>query len=715
MRDISLETVIVALTYIDAYDRDTWLKVGNALKTEFGTSGFDVFDNWSQTTDNYDAKAIKSVWRSLTIGKVNIGTVIFLAKQRGFDIHHHESKPIDPQEQAARQAKREQQECESIAHEQAEKKASAELLPQIEQVANTALSTPFTHDKGISTTQTLSIHSNELHAFKHPFNTYNGKPESIGYALKGLVTLVPYRDLKTGELIKLQGISGIKATTGKEAGKYIKRFIGKGDGYYWRGDILKQDTPKVIVEGFSDAQTIHEYTEQHHASLAAGNDSALMKAALALRALCPSAVIIVFGDNDANNKGQRLAEAAALAVNGICLLPPSQYKDANEWVLTEGAEGLNKMIDEAIEKTVTERSRSEKAVPPSQDGTAPLDSDLTGESIADGLQGGEKKPPKPMLRVVTIGQLVGMELPPRENLLAPWLPMQGLAMVYAPRGIGKTFFALNVAYAVASGGEFLCWQAPQAQTVLYIDGEMPVNSMQERLGSIITMHQAEANEDALRIMTPDLQQDIFMPDLATIEGQQAIEPFLEGVKLIVIDNISTLCRSGRENESEGWITVQEWALRQRSAGRSVLFVHHAGKGGNQRGTSKREDVLDTVINLKRPIDYNPSEGASFEVHFEKTRGFSGEDAEPLSCRLGYDQHNNPAWLYSRLEDSTFDKVVTLINEGLTQAEIASELDINKSNVSRHVKKARLQGLIQEPKTKSKSVNSANYSRARDGE
>ena len=272
-----------------------------------------------------------------------------------------------------------------------------------------------------------------------------------------------------------------------------------------------------------------------------------------------------------------------------------------------------------------------------------------------------------------------------------------------------------MAYAVASGGEFLCWQAPQAQTVLYIDGEMPVISMQERLGSIITMHQAEANEDALRIITPDLQDGNPMPDLATIEGQQAIESFLDGVSLIVIDNISTLCRSGRENESEGWITVQEWALRQRSVGRSVLFVHHAGKGGNQRGTSKREDVLDTVINLKRPIDYNPSEGASFEVHFEKTRGFSGEDAEPLSCRLGYDQHNNPAWLYSRLEDSTFDKVVTLINEGLSQAEIASELDIHKSSVSKHLKKARLQGLIQEPKTKSKPVNSANYSRMKDGE
>jgi phage/plasmid primase-like uncharacterized protein len=172
-------------------------------------------------------------------------------------------------------------------------------------------------------------------------------------------------------LLSCKALAALKQPTGKEAGKYIKRFIGKGDGYYWRGDILKQDAPKVIIEGFSDAQTVYEYTHNRYASLAAGNDTALMKAALALRALCPSAVIIVFGDNDLSGKGQRLAKAAAIAINGICLLPPSQYKDANEWVLAEGAEGLNKMIDEAIEKTVTERT-----VPPS---VAPLNDDLASE------------------------------------------------------------------------------------------------------------------------------------------------------------------------------------------------------------------------------------------------------------------------------------------------------------------------------------------------
>ena len=42
-----------------------------------------------------------------------------------------------------------------------------------------------------------------------------------------------------------------------------------------------------------------------------------------------------------------------------------------------------------------------------------------------------------------------------------------------------------------------------------------------------------------------------------------------------------------------------WMLAQRAAARSVLLIHHAGKGGGQRGTSRKEDVLDTVISLSR--------------------------------------------------------------------------------------------------------------------
>src|SRR5262249_29732034 len=103
--------------------------------------------------------------------------------------------------------------------------------------------------------------------------------------------------------------------------------------------------------------------------------------------------------------------------------------------------------------------------------------------------------------------------------------------------------------------------------------------------------------------------------------------------LIIVDNLSTLCRGLRENEADSWGPVQEWALRLRAAGKSVLFIHHAGKGGAQRGTSRKEDVLDTVISLRRPLDYDASQGARFEVHFTKSRGFFGDEASPFEAWL----------------------------------------------------------------------------------
>ena len=115
-----------------------------------------------------------------------------------------------------------------------------------------------------------------------------------------------------------------------------------------------------------------------------------------------------------------------------------------------------------------------------------------------------------------------------------------------------------------------------------------------------------------------------MPDLSTLEGQTAVNAMLTPeTALIVVDNISCLCRSGRENEAESWLPVQGWALRQRAAGRAVLFIHHSGKNGEQRGASKREDILDTVIKLKRPVDYEPSQGAVFELIFRKGAASQG--------------------------------------------------------------------------------------------
>ncbi|WP_339050223.1 AAA family ATPase [Rickettsiella endosymbiont of Xylota segnis] len=298
--------------------------------------------------------------------------------------------------------------------------------------------------------------------------------------------------------------------------------------------------------------------------------------------------------------------------------------------------------------------------------------------------------PENKLQLITLIDFLTLNIAQRELILSPWLPKQGLAMLYAKRGVGKTHVALNIAYTVASGGSFLGWKADKPCSVLYLDGEMPAATMQERLASIVISHEKEA-QAPFTILTPDIQNR-GMPDLSTLEGQQALEPFLKDVEFIVVDNISTLCRTGKENEAEGWILVQAWALRMRSEGRSVLFVHHAAKNGNARGTSKREDVLDTVIVLKHPNDYDPSEGASFEIHFEKARSFCGESAQPLLVKL-HTEYNKQVWELKTLEKSTFEKVIDLANQGFKQHEIVLDLGISKSKASRYFKKAKEEGCI----------------------
>ncbi|ODS23029.1 hypothetical protein AB835_11105 [Candidatus Endobugula sertula] len=264
-------------------------------------------------------------------------------------------------------------------------------------------------------------------------------------------------------------------------------------------------------------------------------------------------------------------------------------------------------------------------------------------------------------------------------------------MVYAPREVGKTFFALETAYVIATGQDFLGWKPPKPARVLYLNGEMPASDFQQRLKAI-ELTRGPVSDEMLRIMTPDLQQT-GMPDISRFDHQQQLSNIVNNTDLVVIDNISTLCRSGNENEADSWSSVQNFILTLRANGVSVLLIHHAGKGGNQRGTSKREDVLDTVIALKRPEDYKASEGARFEAHFEKARGFTGDDAEPFEVALMVEEDGCYHWEYNTLEETNYQKVIRLLKGGLSQKDISIELALNKSTISRYAKQAQQEGLL----------------------
>jgi putative DNA primase/helicase len=172
------------------------------------------------------------------------------------------------------------------------------------------------------------------------------------------------------------------------------------------------------------------------------------------------------------------------------------------------------------------------------------------------------------LQPVGIKEFLALEIPARGMLLSPVLPEKSLGMIYAPRGLGKSWLGLSIGVAVASGCSLLRWEAPSPRRVLVADGEMPLADLQTRLNSILAGLGADVPNDRLRILAAD-NSEVGI-NLGSIEGQQALEPHLDGVDLLILDNLSTPMTTGSEGASDSWLPMQNWLLRLRRKGIAVL-------------------------------------------------------------------------------------------------------------------------------------------------
>jgi putative DNA primase/helicase len=181
----------------------------------------------------------------------------------------------------------------------------------------------------------------------------------------------------------------------------------------------------------------------------------------------------------------------------------------------------------------------------------------------------------------------------------------------------------------------------------------------------------------LRIAAADTFRD-GLPNLNNPEAQQRYANIIRDADLVIVDNLSTLCPTIKENDADSWAPVVEWELSLRRQNKSVALLHHAGKGGSQRGSSRKEDVLDTVMSLRRPPDYSPAQGARFEVHFEKARGFWGPEAEPFEVRLVERE-----WTISPIKSGDDPETLKALHaQGLSVRDIADRTGVPRSTVHR---------------------------------
>lgn len=303
-------------------------------------------------------------------------------------------------------------------------------------------------------------------------------------------------------------------------------------------------------------------------------------------------------------------------------------------------------------------------------------------------------------KVYDLKSFMEIELQHPATLLDPIITEGSLSMLHAYRGIGKSFFAMSLALAVATGDKFLRWKAPKAAKVLYVDGEMSSFTLQERFTKLsgcplFAVKQADYTSNLL-LFAADMQPFATI-NIEKEEIQYAIEQMIvdNEIKLVILDNISSLTTID-ELDSTAWLPIQEWLISLRKKNIAVLLIHHSGKRGGQRGISKREDILDLVISLRDTINkpksnqkntsnqQNKSEdeeeddgfGGKCQVTFEKNRNLGGKNKlTNFGIQLLDMDDGSVSWV------DIYAVVKQLKEEGLSCRQIKELTGISKSRVS----------------------------------
>lgn len=315
------------------------------------------------------------------------------------------------------------------------------------------------------------------------------------------------------------------------------------------------------------------------------------------------------------------------------------------------------------------------------------------------LRAATEPPPLELSRaVLDFPALLNADIPERKSLL-PWLPEGGLGMVSAMRGLGKTFFGLSLANSLTSGERFMRWEVSTPTGVLYVDGEMALGEMRERLTKFV--YQNPAHPLVLlshQRFYQEFERDLYITDLETQEALFRLLDKMPAVRTIIFDNLSSLSTI-REDKSDDWRNcLLPFFIGCRRRNVAVLMVHHCGRSGDQRGTTAREDHLDVSIKLSKPTDHD-NQQAYFKVEFTKARNCFGDDVEPFTAKLVADKEGRLNWTVASIAQSNKDRLIALITEcgkeGISVTEAAKELDVSHALVSGFKAQLINEGVIQD--------------------
>ena len=133
--------------------------------------------------------------------------------------------------------------------------------------------------------------------------------------------------------------------------------------------------------------------------------------------------------------------------------------------------------------------------------------------------------------------------------------------------------------------------------------------------------------------------------------------------------------------------MNNWLLDLRRRKIAVVIVHHAGRSGEMRGTSKREDNVFWIIaldDMKKNAD--DKRGARFISHFTKPSRNTQEEVPAYEWHFVTEANGDVS--ISHKQAHTLDVFLQIVRDGVTEnKQIAAEMKVPDYVVSRFAKKA----------------------------
>ena len=199
---------------------------------------------------------------------------------------------------------------------------------------------------------------------------------------------------------------------------------------------------------------------------------------------------------------------------------------------------------------------------------------------------------------VSFADELGSEFDPPDELIEGLLEIGCLSVLYGDSNSGKTFAAISMACAVASGTDWLGTKRTERSAVVYLATEGP-RSVERRL---------QAHQNHFGVLVPDFAIvrdpiNLFRDDSDVTAVASFVREFEaeRGVKvgLIVCDTLARMSVGAKENTDDMGVVMQRLDRLKDECGSHVLVIHHSGKNAanGARGWSGIRAAIDTEIEV----------------------------------------------------------------------------------------------------------------------